>query len=636
MRHPWPSVLLLPLAVGGPTTTRWLREDISNLADIQTPLPQDVQGEQNLALTVKSFRGCAVDYYRALVGVIWHLHAKGALSWPRNRVFLPFVPLTWGGLGDMALGFTMPSGAVVEMVLLPDLAPCGIDSWAAEHPAVVTWGLEVSFEGHHVPPVDLEHLIPEVIPCFNPSACPGSPGDNQELTTHLHWSSLGTALPSGWALAERGQCARCMATLLPELAPLAHFVAGSAAVPWHGIRSSAITCIEKMEGIFWELELSEEDWPELLGESSTANRVFTGTAVSKLGRLLAFLCVPAWTFTAPTGLYPCPECVHDRIVSEALPLVLAHRAQAYSAIAALPPPAGTTRRIRGGRSGKLVKQQIAEFHTRTVRQALAKKMQGALRQQRATQWRTPTKQRLAVAVCISGLARSFSDYQVYRSIKQNGTFFGDADASIFYVLDFQGRSLADFDTAFRELPAAGMVFSGGMEWGNPERCNLPSPASAHHQFHKLRICLRMIEASEASRGGKFDWLVRFRPDISWQGPIGDLRDLDSDAVHLSLRQSGGDPTDYFALVPRTHAEAYFGMECPTEEQLEAGDCAGMYKQNGKLGFTNECALKVRLDRFGVRIRSFPDIFTIVRPSECHEGDLKCAKGWDKALAPGHV
>ena len=47
-----------------------------------------------------------------------------------------------------------------------------------------------------------------------------------------------------------------------------------------------------------------------------------------------------------------------------------------------------------------------------------------------------------------------------------------------------------------------------------------------------------------------------------------MGDLDTNSVHLVRRESGADPTDYFALVPRQHAEAYFDRSFPTDEEIE--------------------------------------------------------------------
>ena len=52
------------------------------------------------------------------------------------------------------------------------------------------------------------------------------------------------------------------------------------------------------------------------------------------------------------------------------------------------------------------------------------------------------------------------------------------------------------------------------------------------QFQKLRNCLHPVQASEQSRGKRFDWLVRIRPDTVWRAPVGALADFDAAAVHM--------------------------------------------------------------------------------------------------------
>jgi len=257
------------------------------------------------------------------------------------------------------------------------------------------------------------------------------------------------------------------------------------------------------------------------------------------------------------------------------------------------------------------------------------------------------------AVCIAGLVRSIAEPAVYESIAQNATGSLEADVSIFYVLDKQQRPLADFEETFRRLPPASIAFYDAeadiTAWERMAPCELLF-TPCHKQFEKLHTCLRLIEAAEASSNSKFDWLVRLRPDVQWNAPIGGLSGFDNKALHLTMRLSlpdTSDPLDMFALVPRRYANAYFRVGCPTAEDVQHAECVGTSLRssapgkdmlpepanNRQLeplvhGTTCECALKAALVRHGIQIQNFPPVYRIARENVCRPGDPKCLQGWD--------
>merc|ERR1712039_265357 len=131
---------------------------------------------------------------------------------------------------------------------------------------------------------------------------------------------------------------------------------------------------------------------------------------------------------------------------------------------------------------------------------------------------------------------------------------------------------------------------------------------------------------EAASERRFDWLVRLRSDLQWDAPIGDLSSYDRDSLHLlqNFRQLGDVP-DYFALVPRQHAQAYFSITCLTENDTARFACSP-----GNLGgglFTCECAHTVRLAQMGVKVVPFPPIFRVVRSHKCYAREQKCGGAW---------
>eukprot|EP00747_Dinoflagellata_sp_TGD_P040368 gnl/TRDRNA2_/TRDRNA2_140820_c0_seq1.p1 gnl/TRDRNA2_/TRDRNA2_140820_c0~~gnl/TRDRNA2_/TRDRNA2_140820_c0_seq1.p1 ORF type:complete len:272 (-),score=17.34 gnl/TRDRNA2_/TRDRNA2_140820_c0_seq1:108-824(-) len=144
-----------------------------------------------------------------------------------------------------------------------------------------------------------------------------------------------------------------------------------------------------------------------------------------------------------------------------------------------------------------------------------------------------------------------------------------------------------------------------------------------YDIQKQQTCLRLVEAAEAARGMRFDWLVRLRPDMRFYTPIGDLHDFDRNAIHVVFNH-GEDIDNNFALVPRPLAQAYFdfvGNGCPTEAEMRKAKCDGVANLDGRLFATCECALQARLLRSNAPVRPLPsmDRIELVRMPFCREG-----------------
>jgi len=194
--------------------------------------------------------------------------------------------------------------------------------------------------------------------------------------------------------------------------------------------------------------------------------------------------------------------------------------------------------------------------------------------------------------------------------------------SVFYVLDLNGRPLRDFEAAFGLLPPTALALfdPDDVQWGEPTRCetfrNCGPPCFA--QFHKFQTCLRLVEAAEAVRGRRFDWVLRLRPDTSFEAPVGDLEGTDATVVHTTMTVNG-DPDDNFAVMARRLAPAYFdvGKVCPHPGAAWRTSCAIDWRGSH---IYPECAIRNRLTDEGVRFRAFPKIYRIHRESVCRPGD----------------
>jgi len=426
-------------------------------------------------------------------------------------------------------------------------------------------------------------------------------------------------------------CAAHVASRLPELSQesllvLDHHVP----LPWSELVAKLRRCVDGIEGAFWELRLGRGDWPAL----------FDSLAFDDAGNVgddfHAFLCTPQ----ASAGVQGEEQvsCSLKDVLTEALPLFLNFHLPSAAKAHSLAAPLGTVQTARGGNTWQEVQPLLNALHTATVTHATSSSIgRGG--------------PRLRAAVCIAGLARSFAEPVVYESIAQNATGSLEADVSIFYVIDMQRRPFADFEETFRRLPPASIAFYDAeadvTAWERMAPCELLW-TPCHKQFEKLHTCLRLIEAAEASSNSKFDWLVRLRPDVQWNAPIGGLSSFDNNTLHLTMRLSRpdtSDPLDMFALVPRQYAEAYFRISCPTAGDVQHAECVGTSLRNSGPGAdllpeqanksqlepwhgaTCECALKATFVRHGIQIQNFPPVYRIARENVCRPGDPKCLQGW---------
>lgn len=583
----------VPDEIGG--HTEWFSMSLPDL--ISRPLPTRLATAGTLAITFREFRGSMQQYLHLT------LSAASYMS-------------SWGKQGATLLiaGMTPWAVELVGMLKIRSVIGvpfCGAVNWQSIN-LDATLGIELV-----VPPM-WQLLVPDDLPWQVRSNVDlgGSHLINvcrvSSLSVNLQWVVPHDALLAATVLAARGPCAAAVATALPELASASAFVASNETVPWPAVAAKALTCTERLEGAFWEFRLDGSDWPALRRASH----------FEQLGgpeaQLHAFVCAPSW-FHLDAGLWefagvPAEEtCTVEGVAREALPLLLAFHTGRFEYLGGLEPPHSYV--YSGGRRApRDTHWQISTYHAKAV----------SYRREREVLPIIIPKRRLSAAVCIVGMARTLSFPDVYQSIVENATGSAlGADASVFFVLDLEDRSIADFNNVFRAIPPAAVAVINGTSWGQLPACksfDRCGPACVQ-QFHKLLTCLHLVKATEATRGQQFDWMIRLRPDAQWLAPVGDLDRLDTNGVHVVVRQSGiKDPEDNFALVPRQYADAYFGIgeTCPSDDEVRSTRCIFPLRDGGHI--YPECALKTRLEKMSVRLIPFPRIYRIRRNKGCQQTD----------------
>eukprot|EP00927_Polykrikos_kofoidii_P038780 TRINITY_DN33198_c0_g1_i1.p1 TRINITY_DN33198_c0_g1~~TRINITY_DN33198_c0_g1_i1.p1 ORF type:complete len:616 (-),score=52.98 TRINITY_DN33198_c0_g1_i1:135-1982(-) len=530
-----------------------------------------------LALTLREFRGSQQEYFTAIFAIAHALcSVVGATA---NGTFL--FPDEYTHLGPLKM-FNPEVNVNLRPIHGPP--PCGTDGW----PKHVTRGIELVLKGPNELLFGWRKKFVGTQKCFTGVACP------RTMQTHLRWTVKTKAAQEAAAVLSRGsECSAHVSELLPELASAS--LLPTSPVNWTEVSAKVRLCTEWYRGAFWEVRVNASDWPEVLGKSAGSNAVslpFQTLGRGRHGRgeievdLLVFVCAPSIELFPKgwQGIGATPSCTRSTVVGKVMPLLLGYMTDSLETMAVFPPRRARAT-MRGGPHW-----QPAVYHKRAVEQRRTSGKCG-----------DPNQIRLSVAVCIMGAARTFSLPEVYMSMKSAITSL-NSDTSIFYAIDFQDRSLAAFVESFQHLPPAGIAFvSGGDSWGEPSPCN-HSLGSCGIQVHKMKVCLRLALAAEDQRGRPFDWFLRFRTDLFWFGPIGDLTCFDRTKVHMSHLMNGADPSDLFAMVPRQFVEGFFGGGCPSEAETSFCLCPTCC----------ECLFANLVRRLGAQIAPFPPMYKIVR------------------------
>lgn len=607
---------------GAREKTAWFSVSLRELC-AGVELPSAYYAAPFLAVTLAEFRGGSAEYIHAIWdSVSCFLQHGEALG---RRLFSDDTTILVAGLYHR----NYPINGGLRIRAVPGVAPCGADDWLATV-AEASLGIEVRLPPmwrllvQGAPAVTHRFLLPERQSlAWNGieklQVC------SLSAAASLRWLVPQDALKAAAALAERSDCARAVASNLPELVSASAFFVGNASLRWADVEQKAMRCIERLEGSFWEVRVDAQDWPAVLhGASSSAalcqrtRRNWAGRSgragMASVGQLNAFVCLPS-RFMLEHHLQeigcvpPCAECV-GAAIADVLPLMLAYDSGRYEELSRAPPPTNIEPKF-GDRASSVYRLQLAAYHARAVEQRAHERRLGS---------QPATTGDITAAVCIIGLPRTLNEVSASIAANATGIDALGAETSIFFILDIGGRPLSDFSEALERLPPTAVALVNGSNWGEPQPCEAwerCGPACSL-QFHKLGLCLRLAEAAEAARGRRFDWLLRLRPDTAFAAPVGDLADLDAEAVHAVFRESVGDLNDHFAIVPRAHAEAYFGIgaSCPTEEEVRKSTCQG--DLSGGQHTYPECALKLRLQGLGVKIMPFPQLFRVIRVAACEQ------------------
>ncbi|KAJ1447298.1 hypothetical protein M885DRAFT_543295 [Pelagophyceae sp. CCMP2097] len=232
-----------------------------------------------------------------------------------------------------------------------------------------------------------------------------------------------------------------------------------------------------------------------------------------------------------------------------------------------------------------------------------------------------------VAVCISGLARSFgaADSDVQLNIWASMVLPIRREADVFFAVDAsqQGSKYVDDGGAWAR---ARRTADGARRLFRPEAATFAPSASL---AESLARCMAHVAARERARGRKYVWVVRLRPDATYGGclpPYADWPRLAAGArvawgTYLGRDCSRGYPRqaaqrgvcvdDNFAVMSRGAADAYFGT-------WPGGKVASKDCHTAKSGCA-ECRLGCALRRAGIRVGSLNVNLQLERPQSTRPG-----------------
>lgn len=182
----------------------------------------------------------------------------------------------------------------------------------------------------------------------------------------------------------------------------------------------------------------------------------------------------------------------------------------------------------------------------------------------------------SVAICLSGLARTFSKPQVHYSFRKHVVDSLNASLlKIFYTLNltsvnstFAEQPVSQVLTLSDLMPALSVV---GLEYLAyvtleppccrpqlrhglaPEDCAL---LWCHAQWRAKRICANNIRTYEQAFQVSFDWVLDTRPDLVWHLPLGDVRTFEHGRFYAIYARWWGIPGDHLFFLPRNMLDVY--------------------------------------------------------------------------------
>lgn len=167
------------------------------------------------------------------------------------------------------------------------------------------------------------------------------------------------------------------------------------------------------------------------------------------------------------------------------------------------------------------------------------------------------------AVCLVGHARSFMQSHIRRLLQSRlVASLGCEVVDLFLYVAIEDPAVTTRRSwdRFSRAPASSetAVRAAARELGALvviDREEQSYASAAHSQLAKVAACWRHVEQAELARG-RYDWIVRARPDLAWLEQPPPLSLFPADRVYVPAHY--WPLADQFALVPRRFASSVFG------------------------------------------------------------------------------
>jgi len=223
------------------------------------------------------------------------------------------------------------------------------------------------------------------------------------------------------------------------------------------------------------------------------------------------------------------------------------------------------------------------------------------------------------AACIVGMPRTFAWPEVHNSIRRNVLdSLGFEDTANIYVLQLERasdedengahwfdvaeqRGLEDLAEGFAAIPPEVLITVPIHREGHPphRRCNWTWGLACNALWKSLELCMDQVRMLESVRGFQFDWVLRLRTDIFFNGSLGDIRAYSPSRIHIR-KPRYLDIDDRFALIPRQFADVYFSTRLSA-----ASDYCWVSSDRGFTIGDCEFRLQEHLRRSGVVVEPLP-------------------------------
>jgi len=128
------------------------------------------------------------------------------------------------------------------------------------------------------------------------------------------------------------------------------------------------------------------------------------------------------------------------------------------------------------------------------------------------------------------------------------------------------------------------------------------------QYDKLQRVFRAIVAYEAAQKNTFEWLIRLRTDMLFLGGLPPLPSLASDRIYVPVGHVNPRVAlnDHMAIVPRSHASAYFNAA----DDLSCD--ASRHSPGKRVNRKGGAFLPDRLRNLGIRVQAIDIGYVLLR------------------------